>query len=106
MASIDESFGNCQDLVLLTFPINYGLILSNCKVIDLSETELVILAALALQNRRPETLWHLRGSRRAGSSDKAIESVRIVYLDIPRCLSKPTYKAPTLQEVSETSDGK
>lgn len=90
-----------QDIRFLTMQINYGWNLSENSVLDFATTELVILAALIPQNFRAETLWHLRGSRRAGWSDAVIESVRSVALDIAKFLGRPTHKVPDLKDVSE-----
>ncbi|CAO1633031.1 unnamed protein product [Parajaminaea phylloscopi] len=99
---IDRKFGtDMEDTKLLTIPVFYGLILSENRVLDFASTELVILSALIPQNFRNETLWHLRGCRRAGWDDEVIESVRRTALLIGDWAGKKMDQVPTLQDVSE-----
>ncbi|CAM6103568.1 unnamed protein product [Calypogeia fissa] len=93
-----------QDLRMLTVEVHYGWNLSECTVLDFKSTEMVILAALIPQNARAETLWHLRGCRRAGWSDESIRSVRDVCLQLANRLGCRTSKIPTLEDVREDTN--
>ena len=56
--------------------INYGLFLSDHQILDLAESELVILPAIMCQNLKGPTLWHLRACVRAGISAEDVELVQ------------------------------
>lgn len=55
--------------------ITYGLYLSDHAILDAVDTELVVLAGIAMQNLKTETGWHLRGTRRIGVSLEDTERV-------------------------------
>ncbi|MCJ1476133.1 hypothetical protein MMC13_004798 [Lambiella insularis] len=57
-----------RDLRFISDEISYGLFLSDHQILDLAESELVILPAIMCQNLKGPTLWHLRGCVRAGIS--------------------------------------
>jgi alkylhydroperoxidase/carboxymuconolactone decarboxylase family protein YurZ len=102
---IYEKFGDdMDDLRFLTFDINYAWNLSEVGVLNFKSTELVILAALILQNARSEILWHLRGARRAGWSDECVTSVREVCVELGQRLGCRTSKVPQLGDVREDSN--
>lgn len=103
LASIErDKFGpDMEDLKTLALNINYGWNLSEMSVLNFASTEMVVLAALVPQNVRVEILWHLRGARRAGWSDEAVNSVRTTAIEIARRFDRRTGNVPTLAEVSE-----
>ncbi|KAK0565660.1 hypothetical protein OC844_001098 [Tilletia horrida] len=102
-----------EDIRFLTMEINYGWNLTEFGILDFPSTELVILAALIPTPAVPsETMWHLRGCRRAGWSDDVIESVRqccfaLVALCRERQLGMFSWDAarvPSLGDVKEDSN--
>ncbi|CAD6900887.1 unnamed protein product [Tilletia controversa] len=102
-----------MDIQFLTMEINYGWNLAEYSILDFPSTELVILAALLPIPAVPaQTMWHLRGCRRAGWSDDVIESVRqtsfaLVELCRERGIGMYSWDAsrvPSLQDVKEDSN--
>ncbi|KAL4887342.1 hypothetical protein BJY04DRAFT_212383 [Aspergillus karnatakaensis] len=64
-----------KDFSWLSTEITYGLFLSDRQVLDDLDTQMVVLPAIASQNLRKESHWHIRGTRRLGVS---MEDVKIV----------------------------
>ncbi|CAG8148823.1 unnamed protein product [Penicillium nalgiovense] len=60
--------------------ITYGLLLSDRRVLDDVDTEMVVLPAAMSQDMPRMTYWHIRGTRRLGISkeDVQMECVRLV----------------------------
>jgi len=54
----------------------YGLFLSDHEVLSAVETELVTLSAIMCQGWAAPTVWHLRGLRRMGVSERDVELVQ------------------------------
>lgn len=75
-------FNAHRDFRWISTEITYGLYLSDRQVLDDWDTEVVVLAGIAIQNLPLETHWHIRGARRIefGVNDvKAIlEGVKLV----------------------------
>ncbi|KAE8225470.1 hypothetical protein CF319_g1794 [Tilletia indica] len=101
------------DIQFLTMEINYGWNLTEYSILDLPSTELVTVAALIPIPAVPvETMWHLRGCRRAGWSDDVIESVRqtaFALVDLCRERKIGMYgwdasRVPSLKDVKEDSN--
>lgn len=69
-------FSAHRDFDWISQEITYGLYLSNMKVLDEVETELVVLSGIMIQDAWKETWWHIRGCRRVGFG---LEDTRAVY---------------------------
>jgi hypothetical protein len=64
-----------RDFRWISEQITYGLYLSDHRILDGVDTELVVLPGLMLQNLRRETGWHLRGIRRIGVKGEDVERI-------------------------------
>lgn len=56
--------------------ISYGLFLSDHRILNIQETELVVLPAIMAQNLRAPTYWHLRACLRVGIEAEEVEAVQ------------------------------
>lgn len=70
-----DLFNAHQDFRWISTEITYGLYLSDRKILDDWDTEVVVLAGIAIQNLALETHWHVRGSRRIGFSMEDVKAV-------------------------------
>jgi hypothetical protein len=64
-----------RDFRWISEEITYGLYLSDHRILDGVDTELVVLAGLMLQNLKRATGWHLRGIRRIGVESRHVEQI-------------------------------
>lgn len=78
---IDEMFNNQQDFGWISREITYGLYLSDHRILDGVETELVVLSGIMAQDLPRMVGWHLRACRRIGMSMEDCEAVQ-------RCVSE------------------
>lgn len=62
----------------ITTEVSYGLFLSDHLILDIVESELVIMPAIMCQNLRGPTYWHLRACLRIGMSVEEVEQVQAV----------------------------
>ena len=62
----------------ITTEVSYGLFLSDHTILDIVESELVIMPAIMCQNLRGPTYWHLRACLRIGMSVEEVEQVQDV----------------------------
>ena len=60
----------------ISVAISYGLFLGDHTVLDIQESELVILPAIARQNLKSATQWHLRGCLRVGMTKDKVNKVQ------------------------------
>jgi hypothetical protein len=71
-----------RDFAWISTEVTYGLYLSDRQVLNDLDTEVVVLAGIAIQNLPLETRWHFRGARRIGVElgdvEKMVEGVRCV----------------------------
>ncbi|KAK0639183.1 hypothetical protein B0T16DRAFT_462883 [Cercophora newfieldiana] len=58
--------------------VSYGLFLSDHRILDMQETELVVLPAIMTQGLRGPTYWHLRACLRAGMEPNEVEAIHKV----------------------------
>jgi len=65
-----------KDFEFISKEITYGLYLSDHSILGPVETELVVLAGIAIQNLPLVTAWHLRGARRVGISSEHVELIQ------------------------------
>ncbi|KAM0421328.1 hypothetical protein ACHAPT_010858 [Fusarium lateritium] len=88
-----------KDFSWVSTEITYGLYLSDRKVLDDTDTQLVVLPAIMSQNLRLETHWHIRGTRRIGVSK---EDTQVIW-DSVRAVSEffgiELNKVPTVDEI-------
>jgi hypothetical protein len=81
--------------------ISYGLFLADHSIINLVESELVILPAIMCQNLPGPTLWHLRGYLRAGVSAVDTERIQQCIEMIARYAERPIDKIGRVEDVKE-----
>ncbi|PVI03190.1 hypothetical protein DM02DRAFT_521409 [Periconia macrospinosa] len=93
-----DLFNAHRDFRWISTEITYGLYLSDRKVLDDWDTEVVVLAGIAIQNLKLETHWHVRGSRRIGFS---IEDVNTVLEGVRRVGGFMEVKLDRLPSVEE-----
>ena len=74
--AIDDQLANHKDFDWLSKKITYGLYLSDQRILDQVDTEMVVLSAIMIQNLEKETAWHLRGTRRIGVSAEDVETIQ------------------------------
>jgi hypothetical protein len=70
-----DHFAAHRDFRWISEEITYGLYLSDHRILDGVDTELVVLAGLMMQNLKRETGWHLRGIRRIGVESRQVEQI-------------------------------
>ncbi|KAF2733567.1 hypothetical protein EJ04DRAFT_577506 [Polyplosphaeria fusca] len=73
---IDEMFSRQQDFGWISREITYGLYLSDHRILDGVETELVVLSGIMAQDLPKMVGWHLRACRRIGMSMEDCEAVQ------------------------------
>jgi hypothetical protein len=76
--NLDDTLGlfdDHKDFGWISSDITYGLYLSDHTILDETETQLVVLPGIMIQNLKTETHWHIRGTRRIGVSKKDVEIV-------------------------------
>ncbi|KAH9907220.1 hypothetical protein F4778DRAFT_527259 [Xylariomycetidae sp. FL2044] len=64
--SIGDTFGSHQELSWISVNISYGLFLADHRILDITETELVVLPSIMCQNLSGPTSWHLQASQNIG----------------------------------------
>ncbi|KAH7139152.1 hypothetical protein B0J11DRAFT_422293 [Dendryphion nanum] len=73
---IDEMFDSHRDFGWISREITYGLYLSDHRILDGVETELVVLSGIMAQDLPKMTAWHLRACRRIGITMEDCESIQ------------------------------
>jgi hypothetical protein len=81
--------------------ISYGLFLSDHSIIDLTESELVILPAIMCQNLPGPTLWHLRGCIRAGISPDDTDAIQQCIRMVAAYANRPVDKIGTVADIKD-----
>ncbi|KAK8120163.1 hypothetical protein PG999_004283 [Apiospora kogelbergensis] len=92
-------FDDHRDFAWISQNITYGLYLSDRQVLDDLGTEIIVLAAIMIQNLPKETRWHIRGIRRLGVS---IDDVKVVWNAVhiyAQFLGIKLNRVPTVEEV-------
>lgn len=72
---IMERFKAHRDIEWISTNISYGYFLSDMSVLDLVETELVLLPAIMCQQLPGPAMWHLRCCVRAGIPREDVEQI-------------------------------
>ncbi|KAK4209355.1 hypothetical protein QBC37DRAFT_54488 [Rhypophila decipiens] len=63
------------DIPWISVNVSYGLFLSNHRILNMQETELVVLPAIMTQNLRGPTYWYLRACLRVGIEPDEVEAI-------------------------------
>ncbi|KAF9894501.1 hypothetical protein FE257_006384 [Aspergillus nanangensis] len=90
-----------RDFQWLSTEITYGLYLSDRQVLDDTETEIVVLASIMIQNLRKETWWHIRGTRRIGVSKQDTQVLWDCIQLVAEFFEIKLNKVPTVDQVEE-----
>lgn len=70
---------NCYAVIAwISVAISYGLFLADHTVLDIQESEFVILPAIMCQNLKGATQWHLRGCLRVGMTREEVDDMQKV----------------------------
>ncbi|KAL2859193.1 hypothetical protein BJX68DRAFT_114056 [Aspergillus pseudodeflectus] len=88
-----------KDFAWISQEITYGFYLSDRKVLDDLDTQLVVLPGIMIQNLRLETHWHIRGTRRLGVSKEKVQVVWDCVKDVADFLGMRVDKVPTVDDV-------
>ncbi|CAI6227635.1 unnamed protein product [Periconia digitata] len=94
-------FNAHRDFQWISTEITYGLYLSDRSVLDDWDTEVVVLAGIAIQNLPLETHWHIRGARRIGFG---IEDVKAVLEGVKQAggfMEVKLNRLPSVEEVEK-----
>ncbi|KAF2473604.1 uncharacterized protein BDR25DRAFT_340949 [Lindgomyces ingoldianus] len=90
-----------QDFRWISTEITYGLYLSDRKILDDLDTELVVLVGIMVQNLRLETHWHIRGTRRIGVSKGDVEIIVACVHKVANFMGTSLNRIPTVEEVEK-----
>ncbi|KAK4182183.1 hypothetical protein QBC35DRAFT_457551 [Podospora australis] len=63
------------DIPWISVNVSYGLFLSDHRILNMQETELVVLPAIMTQNLRGPTYWYLRACLRVGIEPDEVEAI-------------------------------
>ncbi|KAF2226978.1 hypothetical protein BDZ85DRAFT_191086, partial [Elsinoe ampelina] len=74
--------GSHRDVEWISTNISYGLFLADHQVLNIMESELVILPAIMCQDLKAPTDWHLKGCLRVGFTRGEIDAVQKVIREI------------------------
>ncbi|KAI1127086.1 hypothetical protein F5Y10DRAFT_201551 [Nemania abortiva] len=74
---VTKTFTAHRDIPWISANVSYGLFLSDHRILDIQETELVVLAAIMAQNLREPTYWHLRACLRVGMQSVEVDAIHI-----------------------------
>ncbi|KAM3512999.1 hypothetical protein MY11210_003399 [Beauveria gryllotalpidicola] len=88
--------GAHRDFEWASLEISYGLFLSDHAVLDMTESELVILPAIMCQDLKGPTDWHLKGCLRLGLTRQEVAAVQKV---IERILARGGGKLSQINSV-------
>lgn len=86
---------------MVSTEISYGLFLADHQILDLLESELLILPAIMCQNLRGPTLWHLRGCLHAGISRDDVEQIQQCIEMIARFAKRPVDNVGRVSDVKD-----
>jgi hypothetical protein len=79
---------NAPYLAWISTNISYGLFLADHTILNIVESELVILPAIMCQNLIKETHWHFRGCLRVGMSHAEVDQLQSIIKDIAETCGK------------------
>lgn len=94
-----DLFRDHRDFAWVSRHITYGLFLSDRQVLDDLDTELVVLAAIMMQNLPLETRWHIRGIRRLGVAKEDVRMIWECVWEVARFTGVDLNRVPTVDEV-------
>ena len=67
---------DCRVAAWISTDISYGLFLADHRILDILESQMVILPAIMCQNLAVATHWHLRGCLRLGLTRIEVEQLQ------------------------------
>ncbi|KAK1466671.1 hypothetical protein CCUS01_07281 [Colletotrichum cuscutae] len=67
-----------KDIPWISVNVSYGLFLSDHRILNIQETELVVTPAIMTQNLQDPTYWHLRACLRVGMEPEEVEAIHKV----------------------------
>ncbi|KAL3460342.1 hypothetical protein BJX64DRAFT_263326 [Aspergillus heterothallicus] len=96
-----DLFNAHKDFSWLSTEITYGLFLSDRRVLDDLDTQLVVLPAIMSQNLPIETHWHIRGTRRLGVPMEDVKTVAECVKLVAAFYGVTLDKVPSVEEVEK-----
>lgn len=90
---------NITALAWLSTDISYGLFLADHSVLNISESELVILPSIMCQNLKAATYWYLRGCLRVGFTHGEVESILQSIEILAKACGKSLYNVGRILDV-------
>ncbi|KAF2237706.1 hypothetical protein EV356DRAFT_527469 [Viridothelium virens] len=88
-----------KDFEWISKEITYGLYLSDRQILDDTDTQMVVLSAIMIQNLKNETAWHLRGTRRVGVSEQDVETIQQCIELIAKFAEVSLHKVPRVADI-------
>jgi hypothetical protein len=95
------SLGLTHQVAWLSTNISYGLFLADHNILDIVESELVILPAIMCQGLAPSTKWHLRGCLRVGCTRDEVESIQQAIEHIAGTCGKQLRGLPRVGDITD-----
>ncbi|KAG8627725.1 hypothetical protein KVT40_003598 [Elsinoe batatas] len=93
--------GSHKDVEWISTNISYGLFLADHQVMDIKESELVILPAIMCQDLKAPTDWHLKGCLRVGFTREEIDAVQKVIKDIAKYAGTELKNVGTIWDIPD-----
>ncbi|KAF2682209.1 hypothetical protein K458DRAFT_420139 [Lentithecium fluviatile CBS 122367] len=88
-----------RDFAWISSEITYGLYLSDRQVLDDLDTEIIVLAGIAIQNLPLETKWHIRGARRIGISLEDVKTLMECVRAVGKFMETKLDRLPKVEDV-------
>ncbi|KUJ15893.1 uncharacterized protein LY89DRAFT_587326, partial [Mollisia scopiformis] len=73
---IGLTLGSHKEISWISIHLSYGYFLAEHRILDIVETELVVLPAIMAQNLREPTRWHIRACMRVGLTRDEIKNIQ------------------------------
>jgi hypothetical protein len=102
--NIDDTlalFDAHKDFQWVSKNITYGLYLSDRQILDDSDTELLTLVGIMIQNLPIETHWHIRGARRIGISKEDVKTIVSCVGKVAEFMGVKQNRIPSVEEVEK-----
>ncbi|ORY61484.1 uncharacterized protein BCR38DRAFT_35331 [Pseudomassariella vexata] len=88
-----------KDFAWISTEITYGLYLSDRQVLGDTDTQLVTLSGMMMQNLKNESHWHIRGTRRIGVSKDDVQIIWDAIQGVAKHFGMKLHKVSTVDEV-------
>lgn len=88
-----------RDFRWISEEITYGLYLSDRRVLDDWDTEVVVLAGIMIQNLKLETKWHIRGALRVGMSKEDVGAIMECVRKVAEVTDVKLHRIPAVEDV-------